>query len=265
MNYDKEVPDFLGGLGDMLPADVLKKVVELLEQLRRADKDHQGSTVFIYAPGSQYVETVQNQYLYPAPSPAPYRGGESTVGGKPAPYRGGESTMGEHAYDRGGESTGGGKPAPHRVGESMVGGKPAYDRSGESTVGGKPANDRSGELVVEERIRRCIGLLMAERYGNEPLFNLQGHWQAVYRILVDKGYCRDSDFDGFDAFIRRVMPEEVNKPYKKDSVRNINKTSFNKPFDRWRYDPDDYGTRKPFERMVAIARRFKEILEEIDL
>ena len=195
------------------------------------------STVFIYAPGSQYVETVQNQYLYPAPSPAPYRGGESTVGGKPAPHRVGESTKGETAYDR----------------------------SGESTMGGKPAYDRSGELVVEERIRRCIGLLMAERYGNEPLFNLQGHWQAVYRILVDKGYCRDSDFDGFDAFIRRVMPEEVNKPYKKDSVRNINKTSFNKPFDRWRYDPDDYGTRKPFERMVAIARRFKEILEEIDL
>ena len=113
----------------------------------------------------------------------------------------------------------------------------------------------------EERIRQSIALLMEERYGDEPLFNLQSHWQAVYRILVDKGYCRDSDFDGFDAFIRRVMPEEVNKPYKKDSVRNINKTSFNKPFDRWRYDPDDYGTRKPFERMVAIARRFKEILE----
>ena len=212
MNHNEEVPDFLGGLGDMVPADVLKKVVELLEQLRLADKDHQSSKIeLVYvAPGAQHVETVQNQYLYPAPSPAPYRGGESTMGGK-------------------------------------------------------PAYDRSGELVVEERIRRCIGLLMAERYGNEPLFNLQGHWQAVYRILVDKGYCRDSDFDGFDAFIRRVMPEEVNKPYKKDSVRNINKTSFNKPFDRWRYDPDDYGTRKPFERMVAIARRFKEILEEIDL
>ena len=77
MNYDKEVPDFLGGLGDMLPADVLKKVNELLERVHRKDKDHHGSTVFIYAPGSQYVETGQNQYLYPAPSPAPYRGGES--------------------------------------------------------------------------------------------------------------------------------------------------------------------------------------------
>ena len=103
----------------MLPADVLKKVNDLLEQLHRKDKDHQGSKIeFVYvAPGAQHVETVQNQYLYPAPSPAPYRGGEST--------------MGEPAYDRSVEST---------MGE------PAYDRSVESTVGGKPAYDRSREL-----------------------------------------------------------------------------------------------------------------------
>ena len=136
---------------------------------------------------------------------------------------------------------------------------------GPPCLGREKGTEKSFKEDATERICQCITLLMQEKCGNEPLFNQQNHWQAVYRILVDKGYCRDSDFDGFDAFIRRVMPEEVNKPYKKDSVRNINKTSFNKPFDRWRYDPDDYGTRKPFERMVAIARRFKEILEEIDL
>ena len=111
-------------------------------------------------------------------------------------------------------------------------------------------------------IRHSISLLMQERYGDEPLFNQQSHWQAIYRILVDKGYCRDSDFDGFDRFIRTVMPDEVNKPYKKDSVRNINKTDFNKPFDRWQYDPETSGTRKPYDRMVEIASRFKKILEE---
>ena len=116
--------------------------------------------------------------------------------------------------------------------------------------------------MVEERIRRCIGLLMAERYGNELLFNLQGHWQAVYRILVDKGYCRDSDFDGFDVFVRRVMPEKVNKPYKKESVKQISKTDFALPFDRWHYDPQTSTTRKPYDRMVAVARRFKAFLEE---
>ena len=35
MNHNEEVPDFLGGLGDMLPADVLKKVNELLERVHR--------------------------------------------------------------------------------------------------------------------------------------------------------------------------------------------------------------------------------------
>ena len=205
MNHNEEEPANLEGLGDMLPADVLKKVNELLEQLHRKDKDHQGSHLQIVyvASGGQHVETQINM---------------------------GKTHPGPETH-----------PGPPCVGREKG----------------------AGELPEEdERIRQSIVLLMKEQYGDEPLFNLQGHWQAVYRILVDKGYCRDSDFDGFDTLIRRVMPEEVNKPYKKDSVRNINKTSFNKPFDKWRYDPDDYGTRKPFERMVAIARRFKEILEE---
>jgi hypothetical protein len=115
---------------------------------------------------------------------------------------------------------------------------------------------------VEERIRQCIALLMGERHGDEPLFCLQGHWQAVYRILVDKGYCHDSDFDGFDAFIRRVMPEEVNKPYTKTSVKQISQTDFVKPFDEWAYDTQTSKTRRPFDRMVTIARRFRMILEE---
>ena len=67
MNHNEEVPDFLGGLGDMLPANVLKKLNELLEQQHRKDKNHQGSTVFIYAPGSQYVERQINLGAYPGP------------------------------------------------------------------------------------------------------------------------------------------------------------------------------------------------------
>ena len=69
MNNNEEVPDFLGGLGDMLPADVLKVLNELLEQLHRKDKDHQGSPVFIYAPGSLYVDKQINIGAYPRPLP----------------------------------------------------------------------------------------------------------------------------------------------------------------------------------------------------
>ncbi len=115
---------------------------------------------------------------------------------------------------------------------------------------------------VEECIRECIDQLMKEQYGNEELFNRQGHWQAVYRILVDKEYCKDSDFDGFDSFIRRVMPEKVNKPYKKDSVKSISQTDYSKTFNKWHYDPQISSTRKPYDRMVAVAKRFLELLEE---
>ena len=206
MNHNEEVPDFLGGLGDMLPADVLKKVNELLERVHRKDKDHQGSPVFIYAPGSQYVDKQIN--------------------------------IGETLPE----------PETHPV-PPCVGRESGHIHQAKTQF-------------QEERIRQCIALLMMERYGDEPLFCLQGHWQAVYRILVDKGYCRDSDVDGFDAFIRRVMPKEVNKPYKKDSVKQVSKTDFALPFERWHYDPQTSTTRKPYDRMVAIATRFKEILEE---
>ena len=65
MNQNEEVPDNLGGLGDMLPADVLKMVNELLEQLHRKDMDHQGSIVLnIYEKGSLHVDHVDTQNFY---------------------------------------------------------------------------------------------------------------------------------------------------------------------------------------------------------
>lgn len=115
---------------------------------------------------------------------------------------------------------------------------------------------------VEDRIRQCIAKLMEERSGKEYVFNQQSHWQAVYRILVDKKYCADSDFEGFDVFIMRVMPDKVNKPYKKDSVKRISQTDFAKPFNEWRFDEETSKTRKPFDCMVEVAKRFLVLLEE---
>ena len=66
MNHNEEVPDFLGGPGGMLPADIIKMLNELLEQLHRKDKDHQGCKIeFVYvASGGQHVDHVDNQYFY---------------------------------------------------------------------------------------------------------------------------------------------------------------------------------------------------------
>ena len=123
---------------------------------------------------------------------------------------------------------------------------------------------------LEDAIRRSLEKLMQERItvkkgGKEVvefLFNRQNHWQGVYRILVDKKYCKDSDFEGFDIFILKVMPDQVNKPYKKDSVKQISKTDFNIPFEKWKYDGETSGNRKVYDRMYAVVNRFKELLEE---
>lgn len=136
----------------------------------------------------------------------------------------------------------------------------------------KDANIKVGSTAesIEERIRKCIALLMKinikviknGKEVEEPLFKLQNHWQAIYRILVDKHFCKDSDFDGFDLFIKKAMPSKVNAIYTKASVKQISQTDFNKPFVKWKFDSETSGTLRPFERMKEVAQRFLDILEE---
>ena len=128
MNHNEEVPDFLGGLGDMLPADVLKlvnffnepdeqsgtcsdsamarksrmKFNELLEQLHRKEKDHQGSPVFIYAPGSQYVDKQFNIGAYPRPLPKGKGVDSTATASHPALHKGGDlPVVGKRLVERG--------------------------------------------------------------------------------------------------------------------------------------------------------------------
>ena len=81
MNHNEEVPDSLGGLGDMLPADVLKKLDELLEVLHQKNHISQGSIVFnIYGKGSQHID---NQINIGKTHPDPPQGREKGAGDLP--------------------------------------------------------------------------------------------------------------------------------------------------------------------------------------
>ena len=61
MNYNGEGPEELGELGDVLPAEFLKKLNVLLEQLHHAEHPHHGINIInIYAAGSQHVDTIIN-------------------------------------------------------------------------------------------------------------------------------------------------------------------------------------------------------------
>ena len=66
MKYKDEDPDNLGGLGGMLPAEVLKMLNELLEQMHRTGHINHGSKIEVVyiASGGQHVETIQSQNIY---------------------------------------------------------------------------------------------------------------------------------------------------------------------------------------------------------
>ena len=67
MKYKDEDPDNLGGLGGMLPAEVLKLINELLEQQHRAGHNNHGSKIeiVIVQSGGQHVETQINVEALP--------------------------------------------------------------------------------------------------------------------------------------------------------------------------------------------------------
>lgn len=206
--------------------DVFKS---LLEELNQAGYKLSGNIVVnIYRSGSQHVDRVENQYIGIRPTKAATK--DKATAPKTAT-----------------------KAKPPKTPKAST--KPKASTNPKHPAAPLPDNLRS-------QLRECLALLMQERFGSEPLLNRQSHWQAVYRILVDKGYCADSDFNGFDSFIRGVMPEVVNKPYTKASVKMISQTPFVRPFGEWKFDPLIFKTRKPFERMVAVASRFLTLMDE---
>ena len=69
MNNKENNPDNLGGLGGMLPAEVLKMLNELLERMQQYGHTNQGSKIeLVYvASGGQHVETQINLGTHPNP------------------------------------------------------------------------------------------------------------------------------------------------------------------------------------------------------
>lgn len=61
-----DIPEETGGLGSLLPAEVLQKLNELLNQQQGADRISHGSiNINIFKPGSQHVETQINIETHP--------------------------------------------------------------------------------------------------------------------------------------------------------------------------------------------------------
>ena len=116
----------------------------------------------------------------------------------------------------------------------------------------------------EPSLLLCIEKLMDEKNEKGKFLVSQGnHWMAIFRIIVDKELgASNTDYLGFCNMIDAMNPDGFRIPLKQDNLKAISKTIYHKAFDDWKYDPAYNPTRKPYDDMVAVATRFKKILEE---
>lgn len=121
---------------------------------------------------------------------------------------------------------------------------------------------------TDDTIRRCIGRLMQMtetdgRGRDRPIFRKAAHWQAVYRILVDFDLgAADGDFKGFAEWVPRITPSDCPVPFSYESLRDISKTLFVRPYARWQFDNSYFRTRTPYDSMCRVAGTFLQILCE---
>ena len=89
------------------------------------------------------------------------------------------------------------------------------------------------------------------------------HWQAIFRILVDRGIYPDgTDYRGFCYYMEEVFPtEEYRVPLSYQSLKGISRTMYVRPFAEWRYDTVYGISLQAYERMYRIAATLNELLE----
>lgn len=119
------------------------------------------------------------------------------------------------------------------------------------------------EESQSDKLLSCIETIMDEKdeRGNY-LVNQSSHWIAIFRVIVDKGLgTTNTDYQGFCSMITEMKPQGFRVPLTYDSLKAISKTNFTHPLDKWKYDSMYFKTRKPFDDMMRVATRFKEILE----
>lgn len=147
------------------------------------------------------------------------------------------------------------------------------EKSGADPIGLRPqsegfpqrAHHRGGPTELNplpaEGLREVLTQVMSLRYGDQPLFRRQYHWQAVFRVMVDYHWCNTGDYDRFGFIVSQIMPEKVNAPYKRDSVKSISQTMFQKPFCEWYYERVMCGSRRAYDRMCVLTQKLFELVD----
>ena len=130
---------------------------------------------------------------------------------------------------------------------------------GDKVMGNKYVGAACQQGEQEEHIKNALSILMDEKTADgKPLFQTQGQWFAVYRILCDEYDWKDG---ALSEFCRRIkdLGVEWRVPCKLEGIKKMNQTSpFYKPFSEW----TPQGNRTTYDRLQQVALRFQQLMQE---
>ena len=106
-------------------------------------------------------------------------------------------------------------------------------------------------------------LLECKASDGRYLVTRKVHWQAIFRILVDRGIYPDgTDYRGFCYYMEGMCPVGGYRvPLSYQSLKSISRTMFVRPFTEWRYDAVYGISRQSYERMFRIAATLNKLLD----
>ena len=122
---------------------------------------------------------------------------------------------------------------------------------------------KRGQLGATD-IAEALSKLMSFRGPDgRYLVTRKVHWQAIFRILVDRGIYPDgTDYRGFCYYMEGMCPVGGYRvPLSYQSLKSISRTMFVRPFTEWRYDAVYGISRQSYERMYRIAATLNKLLD----
>ena len=122
---------------------------------------------------------------------------------------------------------------------------------------------KRGQLGATDIAEALSKLLQYRTPDGRYLVTRKVHWQAIFRILVDRGIYPDgTDYRGFCCYMDKACPTGGYRvPLSYLSLKNISRTMYVRPFAEWRYDAVYGISRQAYERMYRIAATLNELLE----
>lgn len=101
-------------------------------------------------------------------------------------------------------------------------------------------------------------------YLGDKIFKKVNHWQPVYRDAVEMGFAIENDYAGFASYIHGLHLENCPVTFNYDSLKKADIGVYLQPVEEWTLElyqtRNMRKTRKPFDEMLLVGTRFKEIL-----